>query len=351
MTKDTLPFAKRLIIHAPNVHSGGGAVLLNAILENSAYTELILICDQRMVVNPLVEAELTVFRVEPTFLARIAAEHRLRKIAGNADVVLAFGNLPPFYRLQAQTVLFLQNRYLVDPTMSLGGFGHSARLRLIAERIWLRSRICNADQVFVQTASMAALFKHSFGRVAEVVPFAPLQDSCTQALKAPVDQYDFIYVSSGEPHKNHPALIEAWGILADNGLKPTLALTLAGPRNLNLLRLIEISNTRRGTRIINLDELPPKAIRAAYKSARALIFPSLGESLGLPLIEAAEFGLPILASELDFVRDVARPAETFDPHSPRSIARAVRRFMSKPDDLCVPLTVAAFLKRIREERS
>ncbi len=59
----------------------------------------------------------------------------------------------------------------------------------------------------------------------------------------------------------------------------------------------------------------------------ALIFPSKTESLGLPLIEAASAGLPIIASELDFVRDVCVPNETFDPYSSTSISRAVKRLL------------------------
>ena len=51
------------------------------------------------------------------------------------------------------------------------------------------------------------------------------------------------------------------------------------------------------------------------------------ESFGLPLLEAKFLGLPILASELDYVRDVVEPTETFDPESPVSISRAVQRFL------------------------
>jgi glycosyltransferase involved in cell wall biosynthesis len=51
------------------------------------------------------------------------------------------------------------------------------------------------------------------------------------------------------------------------------------------------------------------------------------ESLGLPLIEARREGLPVLAAELDYVRDVIDPDEAFDPYSKISIARAVKRFL------------------------
>ena len=39
----------------------------------------------------------------------------------------------------------------------------------------------------------------------------------------------------------------------------------------------------------------------------------------------------MLASELDYVRDVVDPEESFDPASPVSIARAVKRFLGIPE--------------------
>ena len=63
------------------------------------------------------------------------------------------------------------------------------------------------------------------------------------------------------------------------------------------------------------------------EKADALIYPSLFESFGMPIIEARSFNLPVLASELDYVRDLIDPEGSFDPNSPVSIARAVKRFM------------------------
>jgi len=68
-----------------------------------------------------------------------------------------------------------------------------------------------------------------------------------------------------------------------------------------------------------------------YSNSSALIFPSLFESYGLPLVEAKQYGIPIIASELDYVRDIVDPVETFDPNSARSIARSVKRFFKYDD--------------------
>jgi hypothetical protein len=62
-----------------------------------------------------------------------------------------------------------------------------------------------------------------------------------------------------------------------------------------------------------------------------MVFHSTSESFGLPLIEPSSLVLPILASELDYVRDVCVPTDTFKPNSPVSIVRAVKRFLGCPE--------------------
>jgi glycosyltransferase involved in cell wall biosynthesis len=86
-------------------------------------------------------------------------------------------------------------------------------------------------------------------------------------------------------------------------------------------------NLTEGLKIYNVGVLSHDDVLLLYKKSGALIFPSKLESLGLPLIEARRAGLAILASELDYVRDVLDPDEVFDPDSPVSIARAVKRFL------------------------
>jgi glycosyltransferase involved in cell wall biosynthesis len=95
-----------------------------------------------------------------------------------------------------------------------------------------------------------------------------------------------------------------------------------------------------------LGRLQSREIYRLYGSSSALIYPSYSESLGLPLIEAAQRGMPILAPELDYVRDVVCPVQTFDPRSPVSIARAVTRFMGKPESVIAVRQPEEFLAEI-----
>ena len=50
--------------------------------------------------------------------------------------------------------------------------------------------------------------------------------------------------------------------------------------------------------------IPFNRLLSYYKSCRALLFPSYIESFGLPLVEAAGAGLPVLVTDLPYARDV-----------------------------------------------
>ena len=79
--------------------------------------------------------------------------------------------------------------------------------------------------------------------------------------------------------------------------------------------------------IINIGIVSNPYLINFYKKCNCLIFPSKYESFGLPLLEARSLKLPIIAPELDYVREVCCPMETFDPSSSVSLANSVRRFM------------------------
>ena len=70
-----------------------------------------------------------------------------------------------------------------------------------------------------------------------------------------------------------------------------------------------------------------------------------------PLIEAKQAGLPILASELDYVRDVLDPDQTFDPNSDISIARAVKRYLGIAEEPLPLQDANGFLDYILSKRN
>ena len=79
--------------------------------------------------------------------------------------------------------------------------------------------------------------------------------------------------------------------------------------------------------IINIGIIAHDKIKFLFNHAGALIYPSITESFALPLIEARQANLAILASELNYVRDVIDPEQSFDPYSSGNITLT---FLSSP---------------------
>jgi glycosyltransferase involved in cell wall biosynthesis len=258
----------------------------------------------------------------------------------------------------AQVVVFVQNRLLIGEC-DYTAYAPRTAARLMAERFVARAFRVRVHRYFVQTPSMARELEQWWRPsrrgnampAVEIVPFAAMKSMPDEGeVRNAYAEWDFVYVADGLAHKNHRRLFESWSLLAAQGLRPTLALTLSA-RDLALKREVQRLRTQEALQIVDLGELPQTRVMALYRSARALIFPSLSESFGLPLIEAKHCGIPIIASERDFVRDVCRPVQTFDPLSPVSIARAVCRFLGEDDAPVVRVEPAMFWRELLTDSS
>lgn len=342
----------RVFIHATNVHQGGGRSLLEALLGAlHDKAEFVLSLDDRMPTPRDMGNNVQIKRIKPSVLQRLDAERWLARRVAPEDIVLCFGNLPPLFKLRGHTVVFVQNRYLIDD-VKLNGFPLRVRLRLVMERLWLSRKMANASEFVVQTPTMKRLLEiKTRGRVpVRVLPFVAQPNGYVRSMPQQKVQKenncDFVYVASGEPHKNHRQLIEAWCQLAEEGLFPSLCLTLDETSFAGLCHEIEVMRQRYGLKVKNAGGLSHQDVLALYKKAGASIYPSTFESFGLPLIEARQAGLPVLASELDYVRDVLDPEQTFDPESSISIARAVKRFMGMDEQLLPLLDATRFMASV-----
>lgn len=286
-------------------------------------------------------------RVKPTLYARLKAEFVLRSQVQNEDTVLCFGNLPPLLRNQGKIFVYLQNRYL-SGSCSLRGLPILARMRILLERVWIRACLRNST-VLVQTETMKQEVEKSFGRQAKVAPFLPQESATATAIPDKPAKFDYLYVASGEPHKNHRRLVEAWRILASWGFRPSLCLTLAPESDSHLLAWVEGQQQRYDLNISN-HPVSPADISKLYLDSAALVYPSLFESFGLPLLEARNAGLPVIAAELDYVRDVINPLISFNPESTLSIARSILRHSGQDQHLVDPVGAESFLDKLLQQQ-
>jgi glycosyltransferase involved in cell wall biosynthesis len=344
----------RKYIHAPNIHGGGGRVLLDALIRAAeGDSELLISTDARFIgISPLPDLP-HIRRVKPSLLHRLMAERWLVRHIRKSDHVLCFGNLPPLWKLKGKVTLFLQNRLLLNKT-DWKSFALRIRFKLMIERYWLLSTLHHVDRVIVQTPSMKRQLEACSGMPIDihVLPFVAEPTGYRRKLsteKASVWREKsprFVYIASGDAHKNHRRLLDAWRILAEENIFPELHLTIDTKRHPDIAHRVAEINASHTASIRNHDQLTHTEILRLYQHVDAAIYPSLLESFGLPLIEARQAGLPVLAAETDYVRDLLDPEESFDPQSSVSIARAVKRFMGIPADTLPTLDATTFLQKI-----
>ncbi|MFA5291365.1 MAG: glycosyltransferase family 1 protein, partial [Candidatus Paceibacterota bacterium] len=144
----------------------------------------------------------------------------------------------------------------------------------------------------------------------------------------------FIMVGSIEPRKNHRYALGAFNIFWRRGGKAKLIfIGQAGWRNENLLA--EIKNHRfYNKRLFLVRSADDNDLDFAYKNATGLIFPSIVEGFGLPIVEAWQAGLKVFCSDIPIFRELANGRATFfDLASPESLASLLFEYCHQPKDL------------------
>jgi glycosyltransferase involved in cell wall biosynthesis len=139
----------------------------------------------------------------------------------------------------------------------------------------------------------------------------------------------WLYVAHYYPHKNHRRLFDAYSRL-EKTRPQGWALILCGNKNghereiAGLLREFQLED-----RVIWLRRLADAEMPVLYSAASAVIFPSLYEGGGIPVMEAMSCGCPVVASDIPTTREFAGDAALlFDPLDVDAIARAMSAFES-----------------------
>jgi len=132
------------------------------------------------------------------------------------------------------------------------------------------------------------------------------------------------YPANRWTHKNHDYLLKALKILnEEKHLKAGLVLTGFDYKNgyplEKKVKEYGLQGQVKGLGYITLQEL-----RAVYRRARMLCFPSLFEGFGMPLVEAMASGCPVTCSNTTSVPEIVGEAGLlFNPHNPRDIAQKI----------------------------
>ena len=123
-----------------------------------------------------------------------------------------------------------------------------------------------------------------------------------------------LYPARPWPHKNHTRLFEAFASLRET--RPQLRLVLTGD---GLDRLEPLPEG-----VENLGSVPAEHLASLYRRAACLVYPSLYEGFGLPVLDAMACGCPVAASSAGAIPEIAGDAAVlFDPTDVEAMAAAM----------------------------
>ena len=130
-------------------------------------------------------------------------------------------------------------------------------------------------------------------------------------------------VSNRKRHKNEFRTVEAF---ARSGLVSTVRLVFTGNSTPSLAAFIERNHVAQSVHFVG--RVPEARLPSLYRSAEALVFASLYEGFGLPVLEAMACGTPVVSANTTALPEVAGDAALLvDPTSVDEIAEAMKRII------------------------
>ncbi|MEB0047074.1 MULTISPECIES: glycosyltransferase family 1 protein [unclassified Pseudomonas] len=213
-----------------------------------------------------------------------------------------------------------------------------ARLREIERR--LADGVQQAKVILTDSQYIADEAQRYFALPAERFVVAPLgvaarfhprePETIDAVLKAHgVDARDyFLCVGTLEPRKNLTLALRAHARLtqADRQRFPLLIVGMAGWRRDQFSA--ELAKALAAGHVCLLGYLPDEQVAQLLAGARALIFPSLYEGFGLPVLEAMASGTPVILSRFSAMPEVAGAAGNYiEPDEPDGLRDAMSRLI------------------------
>jgi glycosyltransferase involved in cell wall biosynthesis len=140
-----------------------------------------------------------------------------------------------------------------------------------------------------------------------------------------------LYVGTIEPRKNLVRLLQAFAQLRHRGRAPHQLIFVGqrGWKDEPVFQTVETLGLQDAVRFLGY--VPHEVLIALYNLAEALVFPSLYEGFGLPVVEAMACGTPVITSRNGSLEEISgNAAEFIEPTSIESIAEALHCVLNNP---------------------
>lgn len=160
-------------------------------------------------------------------------------------------------------------------------------------------------------------------------PSSGLPPDAGKIFAALRERPSFLMVGTVEPRKGHKQALAAFELLWERGVDANLVIVGKQGWMMEQLAAHMKDHPEKGKRLFWLAGVSDEMLLKLYAGSSCLLAPSEGEGFGLPLIEAAQHDIPILARELPVFREVAgEHAFYFKGLEPGDLAAAVEAWLA-----------------------
>ena len=194
--------------------------------------------------------------------------------------------------------------------------------------------ICLADGIICISESTKKDLVRIYGldgAKIEVIHLASsFQLESEEELRNPRKDY-ILYVGKRAGYKNFSLLLQAFG--ESSFLRNRFTLVAFGGGDFNVDENGYISQTSLQDRVVNVNG-DDSVLRDLYLTSRILVYPSLYEGFGLPIIEAMSLGCPVITSNVSSMPEIGSGAALyFDPKNKQELKELLEQTLSSEDGL------------------
>ena len=157
--------------------------------------------------------------------------------------------------------------------------------------------------------------------------YLPIDQRLRYGSTCPVERPFFIYPANFWIHKNHEILLIAYALYRDTSSEDRWDLVLTGHLDKRAEQLESLANTLGIGRYVHFKgHLNEEEFAELFDRAGALVYPSLHEGFGIPLVEAMRFRKPIICSRYTSIPEIAGSAALYiNAKDPVELASSMKR--------------------------
>lgn len=185
------------------------------------------------------------------------------------------------------------------------------------------------ESKIVNTRPFKISVSHNGADIKQSIPSKGIPRKAEKILRQIAARKSFLMVGTLEPRKGHKQVLEAFKLLWDEKIDVNLIIVGKQGWKVKDLRKRIHRNVKFGSQLFWLEGISDDYLEKVYAASTCLIAASKREGFGLPLIEAAQKKLPIIARDIPIFREVAGDhAYYFQGEEGVDLALAIKKWLS-----------------------